>query len=287
MAVTLRWFVVLYATWSVLAHAGSARMSLELPSGLTAESDYWPGEADRPAILILHGFLQTREFPTVRRLAEGLADEGYSVLLPSLTLGLDRRRQSVACEAIHTHSMQQDVGELRAWIDWLWQRHDKPPVIVGHSAGGAQIVALLDTHPDLVVEQALLISLSYFGEEQGPDRSALLRARAQRDLAGNPDGMSRYALTFCQQYVTAPAQLLSYLDWDKHSLREALGRSPVPVTVVYGGSDTRVDSQWLEELRDGGVRVRRVRGANHFFDLAHEFELFDEVLDILDGGSRG
>ena len=100
-------------------------MSLELRSGLTAVSDYWPGEADLPAILILHGFLQTREFQTVRRLAEALSDEGYSVLLPSLTLGLDRRRQSVACEAIHTHSMQQDVDELRAWIDWLAaQRND-------------------------------------------------------------------------------------------------------------------------------------------------------------------
>jgi hypothetical protein len=55
---------VLCAAWSLSAHAGSARLSLERPSGLTAVSDYWAGEADRPAILILHGFLQTREFPT-------------------------------------------------------------------------------------------------------------------------------------------------------------------------------------------------------------------------------
>ncbi len=284
---TLRLLVVLCAAWSLLAHAGSARMSLELSSGLTAESDYWPGEADRQAVLILHGFLQTREFPTVRRLAEALAEEGYSVLLPTLTLGLDRRRQSVACEAIHTHSMQQDVDELRAWVDWLVERNGRPPVIIGHSTGGAQIAALLDTHRDLIVDQALLISLSYFGEEQGRVHHERLRARARRDFAGNPEGINSYALTFCREYVTGPAQLLSYLDWDKVLLNEALGRSPVPVTVIYGDGDRRVDHQWLEKLRDGGVQVRSVHGANHFFDLAHEFELIDEVLDVIDGGTHG
>ena len=279
--------VVVCAFWSLLANAGSARMSLQLQTGLTAEADYWPGEVDRPPILILHGFLQTREFPTVRRLAEALADEGYSVLLPSLTLGLDRRRQSVACEAIHTHSMQQDVDELRAWVDWLVERNDKPPVIIAHSAGGAQVAALLDTHRSLVVDQALLISLSYFGEEQGSDRRDRLRARARHDLARDPTGMYRYALTFCRHYVTGPSQLLSYLDWDEALMREALGRSPVPVTVIYGDHDRRVDARWLEALRDGGVIVRSVHGASHFFDLAHEFELLDEVLDVIDGGTHG
>ena len=215
--------------------AGSARMELAISQDRATQAEYWPGAVDRPAILILHGWLQTHDFPAVRRLAEGLAGEGFSVLTPSLSLGLDRRQQSLDCAAIHTHSMQQDVGELRAWIDWLWERHDKPPVIVGHSAGGAQIVALLDTHPDLGVDQALLISLSYFGEEQGPDRSALLRARAQRDLAGNPDGMNRYALTLCRHYVTAPAQLLSYLDWDADRLKSALLALELPVTVIVGG----------------------------------------------------
>ena len=86
---------LLVAASAVPVQAGSARIELEVVPGITAEADYWPGEADKPAVLILHGFLQTREFPTVRRLAEALADEGYSVLTPSLTLGLNRRRQSL------------------------------------------------------------------------------------------------------------------------------------------------------------------------------------------------
>ncbi len=94
MSVTAFILWLLAMAMPVAAHAGSARMELDIAPGVTAEADYWPGEADMPAVLILHGFLQTSEFPTVRRLAESLAEEGFSVLTPSLTLGLNRRRQS-------------------------------------------------------------------------------------------------------------------------------------------------------------------------------------------------
>ncbi|MDJ0739800.1 MAG: alpha/beta fold hydrolase [Gammaproteobacteria bacterium] len=289
MAVNLRTMSLLWLLVALAGpvQAGSAHMSLELASGLTAEADYWPGQSDRPVVLILHGFLQTRDFPTVRRLAESLADEGYSVLLPSLTLGLDRRRQGLACEAIHTHSMQQDVDELHAWVDWLRGHGRKRPVVVGHSAGGVPVAALLDRLTDVALGGAVLISLSYFGEEQGQAQLERLRARARADLAGNPDGLNRYTLSFCRDYVTGPAQLLSYLDWDREMLARALRAATVPVTLIYGDDDPRIDRDWLDGLDAGGVVVRRVSGAAHFFDLAHEFDLLDEVRAAIAGGGHG
>ena len=287
VVVTYRFLALLFVLTPQLAFAGSARMTLEIAPGLEAEADYWPGEASRPPILILHGFLQTREFPTVRRLAEALADEGYSILLPSLTLGLDRRAGSVACEAIHTHTMQQDVAELRAWADWLAQRNGKPPVLIGHSTGGVQVMAMLDAHAGLPVDRAVLISLSYFGEELSADALAQLRRRAERDLATTPDAMSRYSLTYCTTYVTHASGLLSYLQWDRDVLGKALKTARVPVTVIYGERDNRIDQRWLQGLRTGGVTVRAVPGANHFFDLAHEFDLLDEVLDVIGRQGHG
>jgi alpha-beta hydrolase superfamily lysophospholipase len=262
-------------------------MELPLSAGLVAEADYWPGQADLPAVLILHGFLQTRGFPTVRRLAEALADEGFSVLTPTLSLGLSRRRQSVACEAIHSHSMDHDVAELRAWTQWLIERTGKPPVLIGHSTGGIKLAALLDAHRDLRVERAVLISLAYFGEVQGPDQLRALRARATADLARDAEALHPYALAYCERYVTTPGNLLSYLSWDKQRLKRALTASAVPVSVIYGGSDKRVDTGWLVELEAGKVPVRRVAGANHFFDLAHEFELLDEVLRVISEKAHG
>ncbi len=71
------------------AQAWADVVTLELQQGLTARAEYRAGARDKPAVLILHGFLQTHNFPTVHNLAEGLVTAGYSVLTPTLTLGGD------------------------------------------------------------------------------------------------------------------------------------------------------------------------------------------------------
>lgn len=287
MPVTALFIRLLVLAVPMAVHAGSARMELMVAPGIVAEAEYWPGEADLPAVLLLHGFLATREFPTIHRLSEALAGEGFSVLAPTLSLGMSRRRQSVACEAIHTHSMEQDVAELRTWTRWLAERTGKAPVVIGHSAGGAQLTAMLDADRDLEIARAILVSLSYFGEEQGPDEAGFLRARATADQTLAADAMYRYSLSYCKTYVTTPSNLLSYLKWDKERLMLALTGSEVPVSVIYGDRDERIDKVWIETLRTGGAAVRPVAGANHFFDLAHEFDLLDEVLRAISEGGHG
>lgn len=267
--------------------AGSARMQLEITPGRTASAEYWPGAADRPAVLILHGFLQTRDFPTVRRLAEALAEDGYSVLTPTLTLGISRRTQSLACEAVHTHSMGQDVAEIAAWVHWLAERAGKRPVVIGHSSGGVQVAAALEARPDLPVARAILISLTYFDHVEGVAGVPELRERAIADRAVDADRLRRYALIFCRRYVTTPDALLSYLAWDGDRLERALLDVVVPIAVIYGDNDRRIDTEWLGVLREGGITVRAVAGADHFFDLAHEFDLLDEVVAVISGADNG
>jgi pimeloyl-ACP methyl ester carboxylesterase len=278
---------LLMAVSATAVHAGSARIELQMPGGVIGEAEYWPGEADKPAVLILHGFLQTREFATVRRLAESLADEGYSVLTPTLTLGLSRRRQSLACEAIHTHSIQQDLSELRAWTAWLEARAGKPPVLIGHSTGSIQLAALLDEHRDVPVERAIFISLSHFGGDGGPEPAAELWARAERQAASGDQAMHSYPLNYCRRYVTTAANLLSYLAWGKERLQSMLRDAAAPITLIYGDHDDRIDQQWLASLEAGGVVLRPIAGAGHFFDLAYEFDLLDEVVSALAGGGHG
>jgi pimeloyl-ACP methyl ester carboxylesterase len=273
--------------WAGTAHADSARVEMTIAPGLVAEAEYWPGQVDRPAVMVLHGFLVTRQFSTVRRLAEGLAGEGFSVLTPTLTLGLGRRQQSLACEALHTHSMPQDLVEIRAWTEWLIRHTGKPPFLVGHSAGGVHLAALLDSYPELPVVRALLISLSYFGEEQGPRQAHALRARATADQASRPDAMIPYSLTYCSRYVTTPGGLLSYLQWDNQRLRDVLLEQRERVAVIYGEGDERIDMAWIDTLRAAGVPTHGVPDANHFFDLAHEFELLDTVLLAVSGDDNG
>ncbi|MCB1791033.1 MAG: alpha/beta fold hydrolase [Gammaproteobacteria bacterium] len=287
MAVTRHLAFAVLALFALRVSAGNVQPTLVVAPGLEAEADYWIGDVERPAVVVLHGFLQTRHFPVVRRIAESFAAEGYSVLLPSLTLGINRRRDSFACEALHTHSMEQDVAELRAWITWLTERSGKRPVVVALSAGGIQIGALLASTSPPEIQRAILIGLSYFGEEQGPAGADRLRARALSDLSIAPEAMRRYALSHCDRYVTSPESLLSYLRWDKARLGAALAGSPVPVTVIYGGRDPHTDRQWMDALSTQGVGLRSVAAAEHFCDLTNEEGLVEQVRDVIRGDEHG
>ena len=278
------WLLALVMPMAALA--GSARMQLLVAPDLAAEADYWPGAADMPAVLILHGFLQTREFPTVRRLAESLADEGFSVLTPSLSLGLHSRRQSLACQAVHTHSLQQDVAELAAWTMWLAGRTGKAPVVIKHGTGGLLLAAMLESH-QADVEQALLISVTAFGQVPGGDAVEIQRARAAESVAAGDEEIGIFSLGYCREYATTARAFLSYIEWDRERLQQALLATTVPVTVIFGDKDEPLERAWLDSLALGGVELRAVVGADHFFDLAHEFDLLDEVVKVITEADHG
>lgn len=87
--------------------------------------------------------------------------------------------------------------------------------------------------------------------------------------------------------MTTPGNLLSYLSWDGERLHNALVTANAAVTVVYGDRDERIDRDWLDMLQDGGVEIRPVAGADHFFDLEHEFDLLDEVVAVISGVDNG
>lgn len=253
-----------------------------LPSGYVATAEYLPGDPAKPGVLLIHGFLQTREFMTVRRLADSLSDLGYTTLTPTLTLGMDRRKQSLACESVHTHSMEEDTAELAFWVEWLDARVDGPLVLAGHSAGALQCAAYLEEHPSGALSRVVLISLAYFGNSseasmETPEdgrRAALALEKGKHDL-------DRYALAFCREYVTTPEGYISYFTWGKDRTTGALVGSKVPVTIVIGSEDERIDREWLDGLSARGVELISIQGANHFFDREHEFDLLDAFESLL------
>lgn len=101
---------------SVFPAAAHAELVQQLMRpGIPASAEYLAGERDKPAVLLLHGFLQTYEFSTVTTLARGLHDAGYTILSPTLSLNIPGRKQRLACEAVHKHSMDDDVAEIARW----------------------------------------------------------------------------------------------------------------------------------------------------------------------------
>lgn len=256
-------------------------VSLQVDEGLEATAELLRGQTDHKPLLILHGFLQTRDFFTVKRLAEALHDEGYTVLLPNLTLGVNHRRRSLACEALHTHTMEQDVSEFSLWVDWLHRQTGQRVTLIGHSIGSLMLLAYLDSVPEPPVDQVLLISLIAFAQGPIAKESDADRERAIRQLAIDPHAMFSYPLAFCDAYVTSASNYLSYLRWDGKKTLDSLNKLPLKPIVILGSEDQRLGSDWMPPLRDAGVEVIEIEGANHFFNNEYEFDLVDTIINLL------
>lgn len=261
-------------------HAARADVvDLALPGGVTGTAWYQAGNQG-PALLLLHGFLQTRDYLTVRALAASLSEQGYTVLLPTLSLGIDRRRNSMSCEAVHTHTLDGDMAEVRAWVGWLKAHGHKDVRLIGHSHGSVLLLAYAGS-ADAGVQQ--LIATSLIGVEQLRNRPVFLAQRelARRQVAAGDTQLQPYKFSYCQRYMTSPQGFLSYADWDSERVLETLADLSIPARVILGSTDTRMEAQWPQHLRDRKIAVTMIEGAGHFFDSQYEFDLLDAVTDAI------
>ncbi|MBU1394584.1 MAG: alpha/beta fold hydrolase [Gammaproteobacteria bacterium] len=271
-------FCLLILVFPAAAHAVIAQQ--EMRPAIPANADYLIGEPGKPAVLLLHGFLQTRDFSTVSTLARGLQDTGYTVLAPTLSLNIPNRTQSLACEAVHKHSLDDDVAEIGRWVSWLKSHGHRSIVLVGHSFGSLQLLAYLSLKPDAAVKGYIGISLieAQIGTAVRPALIAQLEGRVlnkQRMLVNQP-------LSFCRKYPSTPEGLLSYARWDQARLLAALKQSPVSARLIMGDRDSMMEHDWLKALEHVQTPMVIVKGANHFMDGAHEFDLLESTLKFLE-----
>lgn len=266
--------VLLLPTHPAFADAVEAK----LPTGIVATADFRAGQPSRPAVLLLHGFLQTRHALPMSSLANTLADQGYTVLIPTLTLGVNRRTKSLACEAVHSHTMDGDVAEIGYWVNWLTDKGYSNIVLVGHSVGSTQILRYVAQKPDPAVRKAVLTSLVPFhGKQQEMQNALALTKRPASEHA-----LGRFTLTYCHDsYVAPPASYLSYVSNDSRKTLALLGKIKVPVELILGSADKSLAMDWPEKIQNRGLPVTVIDKASHFFDDAQEFDLADKVEAIL------
>lgn len=253
-------------------------VELKLPTGLVARAEFRDGAPAKPAILLLHGFLQTHEFPVIHRLTESLGSAGFTVLAPTLSLGISSRKQSLACEALNTHTQADAVNEIDAWVKWLKAQKPRGIVLLGHSFGSMQLLAYASTKPDPAIRKFIGVSIIE-GRMEFP-------AATHRQLMRELDEVVRKGdhqvvvqpLSFCRKYRASPASLMSYLAWTPERILKAVNRAALPVTFIMGGQDDRLGQDWLEKLGRTRARLHVIQGANHFMDGEYEFDLMDVVL---------
>lgn len=236
-----------------------------------------------PAVLVLHGFLQTRTFPTIASTMGALSEAGYTVLAPTLSLGISGRNKSLPCEAVHLHTLNDDAAEIAFWVRWLTQKGHSNIILVGHSFGNVQLLASLNHAYMPAVKQLLMISLIDVEAKQSAQQRARL-VQALRDRVARGDrSLAEVEFGHCRKYVGPPAALLSYMVISRAGILDSLVKSPVPAQVIMGGKDDRMSPDWVDKLASRGIAIRTISGASHFFDNQYEFDLQDTVLKALPG----
>ena len=255
----------------------------KLPSGHYGVAAYHQAETSNPAILVLHGFLTTHNFNTVMGIVELLAENGHTVLAPTMTLGINARQGGLACDAIHTHTLEDDLDEISFWVNWLSKRGHKQIVLIGHSSGSLELLAYLINNPNPAVTKLIATSLVY---ADGFNPTALVEqqiAEAQQKHRQGDRSLQAYTYSYCRGNFLAPAYVyLSYTAWTQEHVLTALKQSPVAVSIIMGGKDERFKNSWVQSLQQTGAEVIIINGASHFFDSHHEFDLHDTILALLE-----
>ena len=264
------------------SQAQAVQQQVQLPDGLLVNAEYVEGDKSKPAILVLHGFLQTYEFSSTRNIVNGLATLDYTVLAPNLSLGVPNRRQSAQCTAAHAHTMDGDIQEVAFWIDWLKNKNYKSVILVGHSWGSQYALAYLELEPDPVIKGIIAISL--VRNHQTPGQTDINIKNAEQRIANKDKALHSYALSFCKEYMSTPQGYLSYAKWDDQRVTTILHKlkaKDVPLYTIIGDKDTRIDAHWIK-LMETHTSLTVIEGANHFFSHMHEFELNDRLEVILE-----
>jgi len=265
---------------SNVAHADEQVISGVLDSGIVVNADYSFATNKYPAVLLLHGFLQTRQFSTVVSMKGALADSGYTTLAPTFSLGISNRRRSLPCSAIHTHTMEEDVAEIDFWVKWLLSKGHEKVVIVGHSFGSLQGLAYINKYSNHVVKSLVAVSLVDVENEVGKAGIKKQIESANRTLATDAGLLGKYHVSFCKEYVAPPAAVLSYAKWSRFKIISAL-KNLTDVKVIMGSADDRMNADWAERLEKNGVEITLIEGANHFFDGLDEFDLNENVISAV------
>jgi len=272
---------ILLLSFSKASLATEKTIKLQIDNKISVTASYIKGEPTKPVVLMVHGFLTTRNHATLKNLNLAIADEGYSTLAPTLSLGIDQRNQRLPCEAIHTHTMQSDVKEIESWVDWLLSQGHKNIILLGHSFGSLHMLVYLK-NGNQSIRYAIASSLIDLEHAIGTQKVYSQLKQARQAIKANNNALQEYKISYCKKFVSTPGSFASYAEWDKARILKLLSSVTTPVHIVMGSSDNRMDKSWPATLKKQGSELSIINGANHFFSNEFEFELHDKVLEILD-----
>lgn len=267
------------------------------PGGLALVADYRAPINPRPnapAILMVHGILQTGRFLVVRPLAEALAEKGHPTLSITLSHGVSRRTDPLTCDSLHRYPFEDSLPEIRAWLQWLRQRGHPTAVLVGHSIGANQMLyyAVRTEGPAIrgLVTVALVASerpqlINLFQQTTGKSYDAMVQEAKRLVKERKGDHLLTVPFFACSQARVTARAFLSYFGPDAPRRPEPLLPAVrIPYLAVHGSADSRAAALAPKvrslQKENPAFRWKEIEAADHFFreflaeDLAETVDQF-------------
>lgn len=122
---------------------GSNPITIPGPSGLLSGVLELPEDEPTAFALFAHCFTCGKDFLPEKRVTQGLAQQGIA------TLRIDFSGLGKSSGAFSDSSFLTNLDDLLAAADWLRTNHQAPRLLVGHSLGGAAVLAAAGGIPEV------------------------------------------------------------------------------------------------------------------------------------------
>lgn len=200
-------------------HSGAALAArLDLPNGPL-----------RAYALFAHCFTCSKDVLAARRIAASLAREGIAVLRFDFT-GLGSSEGEFASTNFSTN-----CGDLLSAVEYLREHYEAPAVLIGHSLGGAAVLAIARDVPEAkaVVTIGAPADAGHVLKNLGMSLDAIREeGEAEVDLAGRKFRIKR-------QFVE---------DAEGHKLRDAIAAMRKPLMILHSPLDKTVGIDNASEI---------------------------------------
>jgi pimeloyl-ACP methyl ester carboxylesterase len=267
--------------------------------GLKAKLEMADGKNMKDGIILMtHGTLAHGRMEIMSTLQDNLKARGYNTLSLNLSYGVDQRRFVMhECGLPQTHTNEDAVREIAAWVNWLKSKGAEKIAVLGHSRGSNQIAWYGTEKPDSAVKAAVLIAPgllteAYLAEDYqkrfGKALAPLLASARQQIKAGKGRAlMNKADVLYCSDTQASAETLVSYHGFDPRlEAYGALTKIRLPVLVIAGSADEitpGVDERTKPYADGKRVQLATIDGADHFFRDLYAEEAADAISAFLKG----
>jgi uncharacterized OsmC-like protein/alpha-beta hydrolase superfamily lysophospholipase len=228
---------------------------------LAAQLDLPPG-APRAVALFVHCFSWGKDLKSARRLTTRLTDRGFVVMRFDFT-GLGSSEGDFA-----DTNFSSNVADLLAAADWLRQTYSAPSLLIGHSLGGAAVLAAASRIPELT-------AVATIGAPHDPGHVAHLFSGALDEIEEN----GHADVSIAGRTFTVKKQFLD--DIGGSQLDEALAALAIPLLVMHAPEDTIVSIDNAQQIFAAASHPKSfvaLDGADHLMSEPAQAEYAADVL---------